>query len=212
LESPELNINDVRFYKTDVKVNKHLTQAYLIVKDKCQAADFLDDKHKFFFFESEPNVVYEQMPSVPASARDKNKYDKAKKTFGLKNYPVDMTKDTQHFLISGRSEFKWTRWMFPSEVVLTNKVFSSKKTDNSIMALPIVIAGAVHEMPLEMTCRQDFLTVRFFIAVSDTMVRIQQSPRSSDKQSYARDSFAYINELVNNSSKKKKKKNKSDEL
>lgn len=206
LDCPELNPDGVQFVRTSFLADGFTAETFLITKDGVLLKDFLDDNHKFFASTDEPNVLYEQLPSVLGNARDINSYRAVKQSLGFDNQTVDLQEAKHHVKVSGRPEIKWNKWVFPKSIALDNDILNPDVGDNTLFANFTGYQTRAQCIVLNQeTCeglklRQDPFRLRFFIAIAETADAVVR-PATPKKGTYAQKVFA---KAAASSSKKSK--------
>ena len=202
------------YTKATCKERAISTQAILITKDNMNLKDFSTDQHKFFTCPKEPNVVFEQMPSLPYDAlHNYPDYVAQKKRFGYRNDLIDTT-EQEKFIQMRESKVKWTRWRLGKvddvQITLDNKVFSDESKDGSVKAQFLFFGGSSTQLQsFGKTFTQDNFRLRFLIAVADTQRALQESETPQPNSFAASTLAAAAANVVKSEKKKKKKKNSS---
>lgn len=218
LEHPELNADNVQFLSTDAKVREdtYKTKALLILKDNCRFSDVKAGLHMMYWFESEPNVIYEQLPAIPQAVEEDKKYEGTKKHFGMKRLLVDMAEQQATQEMKSRPKSKWNKWVLPKEVKLTNKEFTTARggalvpeivvmnNDGATIDFPNPNASSLQDQVLTIECKQDTLRLRFLIALAGTCVKIKAE--DNGEENIMDHIFHNMKERMSSSKKKKKAK------
>ena len=221
-EHPELNPDGTMFYYTKATCKERAisTQAILITKDQMTLKDCSNDMHKFFACSKEPNVIFEQMPSLPYDALSNySDYVNQKRRFGYKNDLIDTT-EQEKFVQIRESKFKWTRWKLgkidDTEITLDNKVFSDSSKDGAINAQFVIFGGTSTSLPESIGSgsefRQDNFRLRFLIAVANTQRALQETEEPQPNSFFNRTIANAAANVVKSEKKKKKKKSSSTQL
>ena len=144
LEHPELNIEGMQFVRTQAYTNgqKDIVDAFKITKDHNHIADFWADKFRLYLIRGEPSSIFLRMPSIPSSvtdAEENQKYIEFMECWGMQDPLVAASEQTNRTAILQRPKTKWVRFMFPSDIKLTNKGFS-EASDGLLVVNPVFVS------------------------------------------------------------------------